>query len=83
MAYAKINKSGCCEKYGNVQIRVDFFLEENDPRYYDTYVQVPDIPEDFKYPMDPKNFDEQIKQFPLSWQLKSISIIHFMYFAPV
>ena len=41
MAYAKINKSGCIERHGNVQVRVDFYLEPEDPRYSDTLVDVP------------------------------------------
>ncbi len=41
MAYAKINKSGCVERHGNVQVRIDFYLEPTDPRYNDTYIDVP------------------------------------------
>ncbi len=41
MAFAKINKSGCSERHGNVQVRIDFFLEPTDPRYNDTYIDIP------------------------------------------
>ena len=44
MAYSVINKTGCCEHKGHPQIRFDMFLEPDDPRYEDTYVQVPVIP---------------------------------------
>lgn len=39
MAYAVINKSGCVERKGNVQIRLDFFLNHGDPRYEDTLIK--------------------------------------------
>ena len=44
MAYCKINKTGCMERKGHPQIRFDMFLEPGDPRYEDTYIQVPVIP---------------------------------------
>jgi hypothetical protein len=44
MAYCKINKTGCCERKGHPQIRFDMFLEPDDARYEETYVQVPVIP---------------------------------------
>jgi len=40
MAFAQVNKSGCCERHGNVQVRFDFFLEPTDPRYNDTVVLI-------------------------------------------
>lgn len=36
MAYAIVNKSGCVVHKGNVQIRLDFYLEPEDIRYKDT-----------------------------------------------
>lgn len=42
MPYAKLNKSGCEERKGNVKIRLDFFLEPSDPRYNDTYLPIID-----------------------------------------
>ncbi|MCJ7669573.1 MAG: polymer-forming cytoskeletal protein [Dehalococcoidia bacterium] len=39
MAYAVIEKSGCIERKGNVRLRLDFFLEPDDPRYKDTLIQ--------------------------------------------
>jgi len=37
-AYAKVNLSGCMEYKGNVQIRIDFYLEPTDIRYPNTVV---------------------------------------------
>ncbi|MDX9803578.1 MAG: hypothetical protein RBS96_06080, partial [Dehalococcoidales bacterium] len=83
MAYAKINKSGCCEKYGNVQIRVDFFLEENDPRYEDTRVQVIDeTSKEYQkgYPEDSKITEQEwLKSLPKRRQTNPFHS-HFMYF---
>lgn len=38
MAYAVINKSGCVVRKGNVQLRLDFYLEPTDPRYDDRHL---------------------------------------------
>lgn len=43
MPYAKIEKSGCCERHGNVQLRFSFYLEPDDARYDERYVLVVDI----------------------------------------
>ncbi len=40
MAYAIVEKTGCVVHKGNVQLRLDFFLEPGDPRYEDTYIPV-------------------------------------------
>ena len=79
MAYAKINKSGCCERNGSVQVRFDLFLEPTEPRYLDTYIQVPDIPEGTKYPEDVTK--EWLDSFPKKWQLNPFHS-HFVYFDP-
>jgi len=42
MAYAEVNKSGCTVRNGNCQIRLDFFLEPEDVRYYDKYLYLVD-----------------------------------------
>jgi len=42
MAYAEINKSGCVVRKGNCQIRLDFYLESEDVRYHDTYIETVD-----------------------------------------
>lgn len=39
-AYAKIEPSGCTVRKGNVQVRIDFFLTEDDPRYEDTVHEI-------------------------------------------
>jgi len=33
--YAKVNPSGCAERYGLVQVRLDLFLEAGEVRYDD------------------------------------------------
>lgn len=42
MAYAQVNKSGCHVHNGNCQIRLDFYLEPEDVRYYDRYLYLVD-----------------------------------------
>jgi len=60
--YAVINKSGCTERKGNVQLRLDFFLEFGDPRYNDTLIEGKPIPfhSHFVY-FDPDVTEEDIK----------------------
>ena len=71
MAYSVINKTGCCERKGNLQIRLDFFLEEDDSRYQDSlvstqddrgvsYIQYVPFHSHFAY-FDPNVTDEEIK----------------------
>lgn len=69
MAFAKINKSGCGERHGNVQVRIDFYLEPTDPRYNDTYIDVPVLND---------------KGEPTSKTKKQLNPFHshFMYFSP-
>jgi hypothetical protein len=38
MAYAVVNKSGCAVRKGNCQIRLDFYLEQGEPRYAERYL---------------------------------------------
>ncbi|GAI68374.1 unnamed protein product, partial [marine sediment metagenome] len=42
MPYAKIEKSGCCERHGSVQIRISMYLEPGDARYDECHIQVVD-----------------------------------------
>lgn len=42
--YYKIEKSGCCEDRGLLQIRYDLFLDEKDEHYSDYYIQQPIFP---------------------------------------
>ena len=82
MAYSKIEKSGCCERNGSVQVRFDLFLEPTDPRYLDTYIQVPDIPEK-GYPFADSKLSEEawLDSLPKKWQLNPFHS-HFVYFDP-
>jgi len=40
--YAKVNPSGCAERYGLVQVRLDLFLEAGEVRYDDPRFYVVD-----------------------------------------
>jgi hypothetical protein len=85
VAFAKINKSGCVERHGNVQVRVDFYLEPTDPRYFDTYVQVIDTSSkeyQMGYPEDSKVSEEDwLNSLPKVW-LTNPFHSHFIYFSP-
>ena len=48
--HVKIEPSGCCERKGMVQIRLDLFLDKGDYRYEEFHIQVPDIPEGETFP---------------------------------
>ena len=75
MAYCKINKTGCCERKGHPQIRFDMFLEPDDTRYEETYVQVPVIPAGGYpnktnidgTPVDQKDYDLWFASLPRIW----------------
>ena len=43
--YFNINKTGCNERKGLVEVRYDLYLDESDYGYNEHYVQVPVIPE--------------------------------------
>ena len=89
MPYTKLNKTGCCERYGNLQLRIDFFLEEDDPRYFDRYIQVPVIPkggytgkvDEVGSPLAQKAYDKWFGKLPLIWQLTPFHS-HFFYADP-
>lgn len=42
--YYRIEKSGCCERKGLIQIRFDCYLSREDPGNEQHYITVPDIP---------------------------------------
>ena len=89
MAYSVINKTGCCEHKGHPQIRFDMFLEPDDPRYEDTYVQVPVIPEGGYpnavdkegNPLDKADYDRWYASLPRIWQLNPFHS-HFIVYYP-
>jgi hypothetical protein len=89
MPYSKINKTGCCERHGNMQIRIDYFLEPDDVRYSDRYVQVHVFP-DGGYPGEvdkegmpksQKEYDVWEASLPHIWQLTPFHS-HFFYASP-
>ena len=89
MAYSIINKTGCCERKGNLQIRFDFFLDEDDPRYEDCHILVPDLSAG-KYtgkvdkdgnPTNQNDYDKWLASLPKVYQLSPFHS-HFVYFDP-
>lgn len=40
MPYAVVNRTGCAIRKGNCQIRLDFYLDETDPRYNERYLEI-------------------------------------------
>jgi hypothetical protein len=75
--YFKINHSGCQEHKGLCQIRFDLYLDSEDEKYEDHYVEVPVIPEGGEYqgavgadgsPIDQKDYDKWFKALPRVWQ---------------
>lgn len=85
MAYAKINKTDCTEWHGNVQVRIDFYLEDTDPRYEDTRVLVIDTSSKEYQKGYPENYKitekEWLESLPKKWQTNPFHS-HFMYFSP-
>ncbi len=85
MAYSVINKTGCCERNGNLQIRFDFYLEKDDPRYSDCLVDVPISEYDGKVDEDGNPIKEEYD----AWLAKVEKVkqltpfhSHFAYFDP-
>ena len=44
--FFKVNTTGVSERKGLVQVRYDLYLDSNDERYSEHYIQVPVIPEE-------------------------------------
>lgn len=77
--YYKIEKSGCCERKGKVQVRFDFFLDEKDYGFEKRYVEVPDFSEDFDFKREDKEIEADIKKLKIKKQLNPFHV-HFYYF---
>lgn len=43
MAYARLDKSGCVVRKGNCQVRLNFYLDETDPRHSDKHLYLVDV----------------------------------------
>ena len=93
MAYAILDKSGCIERKGNVKVRLDFYLESDDPRYSDTYLQIIDVTS-AEYlagypgkvdaegnPLDEVAYQAWLDSLPRVWQLVPFHS-HFVHLAP-
>ncbi len=93
MAYSVINKTGCCERKGNVQVRLDFYLEPEDPRYNELYLELVDT-KSSEYlagykgkvdkqgnPIDQADYDKWYDSLPKVWQNTPFHS-HFLYFDP-
>jgi len=92
-AYAVVNKSGCCEYHGNVQIRIDFYLTPDALRYDDCLVQVIDTTsseylEGYKgeldkngQPVDLDDYQKWLDSLPTIEQLNPFHS-HFVYLSP-
>lgn len=76
MAIGKIEPTGLGVRNGKVQLRFSFYLELNDPRYEEHYVQVSVIPEGGYLgkvnaegdPIDMNNYDKWLEDLPKVWQ---------------
>lgn len=80
MAYAVVNKSGCGVHKGNCQIRLDFYLESEAPRYNERYLYLVDVTS-VKYltgylgkvdeegnPINQEDYDNWWESLPRVWE---------------
>ena len=94
MAYAKINPTGCTERYGLIQVRLDLFLESGDVRYDDPRFYVIDTTSK-KYvlgftgkldkegqPRDPEAYAAWEASLPRVWLPERCFHHHFIYLDP-
>jgi len=94
MPFAKIEPSGCCERYGVVQVRLDMFLEEgnarwDDPRFYVTDWNSPEALAGYKglvdkedYPLDWEAYNAWADDLPKIWLPERDFHTHMVYFDP-
>ena len=92
-AYGQVEKSGCVVRKGNCQIRLDFYLEPDDPRYNDKYLHLVDTtsPEwlagykgkvdEFGIPIDQEDYDTWFESLPRVW-VNTPFHSHFIYLPP-
>lgn len=89
MATAKIEPTGCTVRKGKVQLRFSFYLEPDDPRYEEHYIQIPIIPlegylgeVDTKgNPVDWNDYNAWLESLPKEWQNNPFHN-HFVYVDP-
>jgi hypothetical protein len=75
--FVKVEPSGCTERKGMVQVRLDFFLDEGDARYKERRVEVPERALTEKEIADPE----------LAAKVPKVTVsvpfhVHFIYVAP-
>ena len=87
--YFKIEKSGCIEYNGLVQVRYDLFLDKGNYKHHVHYIEVPTIPEE-EYPgeinehgspIDLEDYNKWISKVPKKWQNNPFCC-HFCQFEP-
>jgi len=88
--FYKINKTGCNERKGLVEVRYDLYLDPEDHNYNDHYVQVPIIPEGKDYkgklgemgrPVDQEDWKKWFDGLEKVWQHNPFCC-HFCQFEP-
>jgi hypothetical protein len=70
MAHVKIEPTGCHERNGIIQVRLDFFLDEGDYRYNDFHIKTLDLPKDEKGKVlinNDEEYQEELKTKPFKW----------------
>ena len=89
-AYGQVNKSGCTIRKGNCQIRIDFYLEPESPRYSDKYLYLVDetspeylagysgkVDKDGN-PINQVQYDKWLESLPRAW-VNTPFHTHFIY----
>ncbi len=88
--FVKIEPSGCVERKGMAQIRLDLFLDSTDYGYEKCYLNLPVIPAGEKYPgkvddmgipIKQKDFDKWVDSFPKAW-INTPFLNHFIQVEP-
>jgi len=94
MAYARIEPSGCCERYGLIQTRFDIFLNEGDKRYNDLrFYQIDQTSKEYLKgyqglvdlegnPLDSEQYQAWRSSLPRMWLPNRQINAHFLYFEP-
>lgn len=75
--YFEVENSGVCKRKGLVQVRYSLYLEPDDVRYDEFYVDVPDITE--KYNGTEEDYSDWLKSLQTKKQLNPFHN-HFSYF---
>lgn len=87
--FAKIEPSGCLERYGLVQVRIAMYLEPGDYKYNDHHILAPIIPEEgypgevdaMGHPANMGDYQSWLNLLPKVWQTNPFHN-HFIYGEP-